>query len=128
MPRATLLLGGAAATAALGVRVARGLYARWRDLPATDRARIAGYAEDAKEKALALRGASEPGRAAAEADLHAANETLAAALVETAEADPELAAEEVHALREDLRRELDRLAGADIKASRTRRERTTPPG
>jgi hypothetical protein len=37
-------------------------------------------------------------------------------------------AAEVRELREELRRELDRLASADIKASRTRSERTTPPG
>jgi hypothetical protein len=35
---------------------------------------------------------------------------------------------EVHELREDLRRELERLADADIKAWRTRREATPPPG
>jgi hypothetical protein len=40
----------------------------------------------------------------------------------------DLAAEEVLELREELRRELERLAGADIKASRTRREPTSPPG
>jgi hypothetical protein len=40
----------------------------------------------------------------------------------------ELAAEEVYELREELRRELERLAEGDIKASRTRRERTSPPG
>jgi len=53
------------------------------------------------------------------------------------EQDPELedepwddlaAEEEVLELREELRRELERLAGADIKASRTRREPTSPPG
>jgi len=31
-------------------------------------------------------------------------------------------------LREELRRELERLADADIKASRTRRESASPPG
>jgi hypothetical protein len=40
----------------------------------------------------------------------------------------DLAAEEVLELREELRRELDRLADADIKASRTRRESSSPPG
>jgi hypothetical protein len=40
----------------------------------------------------------------------------------------DLAAEEVLELREELRRELERLADADIKASRTRREPTAPPG
>jgi hypothetical protein len=40
----------------------------------------------------------------------------------------DVAAEEVLELREDLRRELERLATADIKASRTPRERNSPPG
>ena len=40
----------------------------------------------------------------------------------------DVAAEEVLELREELRRELERLAGADIKASRTPREPTSPPG
>jgi hypothetical protein len=40
----------------------------------------------------------------------------------------DLAAEEVLELREELRRELERLADADIKASRTPREPTPPPG
>jgi len=43
-------------------------------------------------------------------------------------ADPEVGDIEVHELREDLRRELERLANADIKAWRTRREATPPPG
>ena len=40
----------------------------------------------------------------------------------------DLAAEEVLELREELRRELERLADAEIKASRTRRESSSPPG
>ena len=126
MPSAKLVIGGAAATTAVGIRVARSLYARWRILPAADRQRIEPLAEDLKEQALAIRGV--PDRARAEADLFAANETFAAALVETAEADQELDEIEVHELREDLRRELERLANADIKAWRTRREAAPPPG
>ena len=126
MPSAKLVIGGAAATTAVGIRVARSLYARWRILPERDRRRIETLAEDLKEQALAIRGA--PDRSQAEADLFAANETFAAALVETAEADPELDEIEVKELREDLRRELERLASADIKAWRTRREATPPPG
>jgi hypothetical protein len=110
------------------VRVARSLYGRWRLLPRTERERIADVAEDAKEKALEVRGATEPQRTEAVAELHAANESLAAALVESAAADPEIATEEVEALREDLRRELERLASADIKASRTVRGPSSPPG
>src|SRR5215207_11198254 len=107
MPSSKLVIGGAAA-GAIGVRVARSLYGRWWLLPAADRERIAAFAEDTKEKALSLRGSSD--RAQAEADLHASTETLAAALVETAESDPELAPEDVQQLREDLKRELERLA------------------
>jgi hypothetical protein len=40
----------------------------------------------------------------------------------------EIAAGEVHELREELRLELERLAEGDIKASRIRRESTSPPG
>jgi broad specificity phosphatase PhoE len=126
MPSAKLVIGGAAATTAIGIRVARSLYARWRILPAADRRRIESLAEDLKEQALAIRGTTD--RERAEADLLAANETFAAALVETAEADPELNEIEVHELREDLRRELERLAEADIKAWRTTRKTAPPPG
>ena len=121
--RTTKLMIGGAAAGAIGVRVARSLYGRWRLLPPADRERIAGFAEDTKEKALSLRGSSD--RAQAEEDLRASSETLAAALVETAESDPELAAEDVQALREELRRELERLSTADIKASRSDPERST---
>ena len=125
MPSTKLVIGGAAAGAAIGVRVARSLYGRWRLLPAADRERIASFAEDAKEKALSVRGASDPTQA--QADLRDASETLAAALVETAESDPEIDGDEVAELREELRRELERLATADIKASRSGRERAKPP-
>jgi hypothetical protein len=126
MPSAKLVVGGAAATAALGVRVARSLYGRWRVLPDEDRRRIEGLAEDLKQRALDLRGASDAERA--HEGLRAANETLAAALVETAAANPEMGEDEVLELREDLKRELERLAGADIKALRTRRETDTSRG
>ena len=125
MPSTKLVIGGAAAGAAIGVRVARSLHGRWRLLPAADRERLASFAHDAKEKALDLRGSSD--RETAEADLNAANETLAAALVETAEADPAIAPEDVDQLREELRRELERLSTADIKASRSGRARARPP-
>jgi hypothetical protein len=124
MPSTRLVIGGAAASA-IGVRVARSLYGRWRELPPADRERIASFAEDAKQKAFSVRGASDT--TTAQADLRAASETLAAALVETAESDPEIAADEVHELREELRRELERLATADIKASRSGRDRAKPP-
>jgi hypothetical protein len=105
---------------ARAIRVARSLYGRWRVLPEADRARLAPLAEIAKDKALSLRGAAD--RRRAEAELRGASETLAAALVETADADPEVGEEQVRQLRDDLRRELDRLASADIKAARIRPE------
>lgn len=126
MPSAKLVVGGAAATAALGVRVARSLYGRWRVLPEQDRRRMEGLAEDLKHRALELRGASDSERA--NEGLRAANETLAAALVETAAANPEVGEDEVLRLRSDLKRELERLAGADIKALRTRRETNSSRG
>jgi hypothetical protein len=124
MPSTKLVIGGAAASA-IGVRVARSLYGRWRLLPVADRERIAEFAEDTKEKALSLRGSDDRDRA--EADLRASSETLAAAIVETAESDPELAPDDVHQLREELRRELARLATADIKASRSGQDRASRP-
>jgi hypothetical protein len=126
MPSAKLVIGGAAAGTALGIRVARTLYQRWRLLPEADRRRIESLAEDLKSQALALRGATDLQEA--EDNLRSANELFAAALVETAEADPELGASEVHELREDLRRELERLATAEIKASRSPREAAPPHG
>jgi hypothetical protein len=124
MPSTKLVIGGAAAGAAIGVRVARSLYGRWRVLPPADRERIASFAEDAKQKAFSVRGSNDP--AGAQAELRAASETLATALVETAESDPEIGADEVDELREELRRELERLATADIKASRSARDRSRP--
>jgi hypothetical protein len=126
MPSAKLVIGGAAAGTALGIRVARTLYSRWRLLPEADRRRIETLAEDLKAQALAMRGAADVDKA--EENLRSANEVFAAALVETAEADPELGASEVHELREDLRRELERLADADIKAWRSPRKATPPHG
>jgi hypothetical protein len=126
MPSAKLVIGSAAATAAVGVRVARSLYGRWHLLPEPDRRRTQRLAEDLKHKALDLRGSQDAQRAVE--DLRAANETLAAALVQSAQTNPEVGEDEVRELRDDLRRELERVAGADIKASRTAREQATRPG
>ena len=123
MPSAKLVFGGAGA-AALGVRVARTLHSRWRHLPAVDRLRLAPLAGDAKECALEVRGAAD--QQAAERDLRSANESLAAALIELAESDPEIDDGDVQSLRDDLRRELERLAGADISASRGSATRAQP--
>jgi hypothetical protein len=115
VPSSKLLIGGAGA-AAIGIRVARTLYGRWHRLPAADRERLAPLARDLKTRALDARGAADAD--SAERDLRNANRTFAAALVESAEADPELDKAEVDELREELRRELERLASAEIKASR----------
>jgi hypothetical protein len=121
MPSAKLVLGSAGAATMVGIKLARTLHARWGRLPSADRERIAPLAEDAKKKALELRGADDLEDAARE--LRAANETLAAALVESAEGDPELDAIEVKRLREDLRRELERLASGEVRASGPTRSR-----
>ena len=118
-----LLVDGARASASLGVKVARSLYGRWRALGPADRDRLAPLAEEAKERALEARGAGDARQA--ERDLAAANESLAAGIVESAEADPEVAESEVHRLRDDLRRELDRLAGAEVRVSRGTTDRAT---
>ena len=116
MASAKTLIGGAGATAALGIRVARSLYSRWRVMASSQRALLAPMAEQLKGRALDVRGAED--RPAAERELAAASETMAAALVESAEGDPELSEIEVSHLRDDLRRELARLAEADVSASR----------
>jgi len=119
MPSAKLVVGGAGAAAVVGIRLARTLHSRWRTLPSAQRERIAPLAEDAKRQALELRGAGDLEGAAHQ--LRAANETLAAALVESAEADPGLDESEVTRLRDELRRELERLAHGDVRASRPAR-------
>ena len=113
-PKALLNTAGAAGV--LGIRLAHTLYSRWRRLAPADRERLEPLAEDAKGRALELRGTGDPESAGRE--LHTANHTLAAALLASAEADPELPDAEVSGLRADLKRELDRLASADINASR----------
>jgi hypothetical protein len=100
----------------LGVRVARALYGRWRSLAPAARERLAPLAEDTKRAALDARGSDDPD--AADSDLRSASQTLAAGIVEAAEADPELDEIEVSRLREDLKHELERLSSADIRASR----------
>jgi len=104
------------ATSLLGVRVARALYGRWRRMKAAEREPLGPLAEDVKERALDLRGAAD--RVAAGRDLEQAEERLAAAMVQSAESDPEISEVEVVRLREDLARELDRLASGEIRASR----------
>ena len=121
MPSAKLVLGGAGAAAVVGIRLAQTLHSRWRHLPEPERGRIAPLAEEAKSQALDLRGQGDLEAAAGR--LRAANEELAAALVESAEADPELDEIEVRRLRDDLKRELERLSHAHIRADGPARKR-----
>ena len=115
MPRVSprRLLGNALMS---GVDVARALHGRWRGLGAADRARLEPLATDVKERALDVRGESDP--AIAHQELNDASERLATAMVDAAEADPEVSDIEVRELRSELQRELERLADGDIKASR----------
>lgn len=116
MASAKNLIDGAGATAALGIRVARSLHSRWRALAPGQREPLAPQAAELKGQALEARGAAD--RPTAERELNAASEAMAAALVESAEGDPELSEIEVRRLRDELERELARLAQADIQASR----------
>jgi len=100
----------------LGVRVARTLYGRWRRMSVVARAQLEPLAEEVKGRALDLRGASD--RDAAAQDLEKAGERLAAAMVESAESDPDISEHEVSRLRSDLAMELDRLASAEIRVER----------
>jgi hypothetical protein len=58
----------------------------------------------------------------------AAVAALAAGRAHAARNRPRRTGESVDDLREQLRRELERLAGSDIKASRSQRKRAAPPG
>ena len=100
----------------LGVRVARTLHGRWRRLSEQERDRLGPLADDVRERALDIRGTLDTQTAGRE--LRDANEKLADAMVESAEANPEVSQAEVLRLREDLTRELDRLVEAEISASR----------
>lgn len=113
-----------AKAASLGFRVARGLHGRWRRMAPPERARLEGLAEDLKERALELRGARDP--EGASRDLNLASERLAAAIVESAQGDPEVSDADVAELREDLSRELERLASGEVKASRTQSDEAAP--
>ncbi len=99
---------------ALIMRVAHGLYLRWDRLSSAERRRTAPFAEDVKQGALDLRGRTD--HRAAEAELLAASERLAAELAESAERDPELDPADVARLRAELARELERLAHRDRAA------------
>lgn len=118
MPEARKLVGD---TVVLGIHVARSLYGRWRRMSLGARQALEPLAEDVKERALDVRGVADPSEA--ERGLREANERLAGAMVETAAADPEVSEGEVRELRDDLARELQRLADADIKAFDVREAR-----
>ena len=107
---------GQGAAFALAVRVARAIHGRWWRLAPTQRERLEPLADDVRERALDLRGAADPH--AASDGLRAANERLADAMVESAEEDPGIGEPEVRRLRDELSRELERLAGAEIEAER----------
>ncbi len=108
-------------TVVLGVHLARSLYGRWRRMSGATRQALEPLAEDVKERALEVRGIVDSSEA--ERGLREANERLADAMVETAAADPDVSEVEVRELRDDLARELERLARADIHASRGREVR-----
>ena len=83
--------------ASVAVRIARLLYRRWEGLAPEERERLGTLAGDVKERALEVRGKVDDGTA--EQELERASTELAEAM----------GADEVAELREELRRELERL-------------------
>lgn len=103
--------------ASVAVRVARVLYSRWERLGPAEREQLGPLADELKERALELRGSAD--REDAARHLGEASRNLAEALGDSAAADPDVAPDEVAALRADLRRELERVerqGGADRAA------------
>ena len=91
--------------ASVAVRIARLLYRRWEGLAPAERQRLEPLAGDVKERALEVRGKVDDGTA--ERELEHANTELAEAM----------GADEVAELREQLKRELERVD----REQRTRR-------
>jgi hypothetical protein len=83
--------------ASVAVRIARLLYRRWEGLAPEERERLGLLAGDVKERALEVRGKVDDGTA--ERELERASTELAEAM----------GADEVAELREELRRELERM-------------------
>jgi len=83
--------------ASVAVRIARLLYRHWEGLAPEERQRLEPLAGDVKERALEVRGKVDDGRA--ERELEHASSELAEAM----------GADEVAELREELRRELERM-------------------
>jgi len=81
----------------VAVRIARLLYRRWEGLAPEERERLGVLAGDVKERALEVRGKVDDGTA--ERELERASTELAHAM----------GADEVAELREELRRELERM-------------------
>ena len=128
MPSAKLVIGGAAATTALGIRVARPSTPAGGLLPEADRRRIEPLAEELKEQALrpARRARPRPRRGR---PVRGQRDASRPRWWRPPRPTPSSATIEVHELREDLRRELERLASADIKAWRSSaRGRSRHPG
>ena len=100
------LPGGAGALVL--IKLAHSLYRRWEGLKPGERDRLHDLAERAKGAALDVRGRAD--RDAAEAELRRVNEQLGGALADAAEADPDVSAADVAALRAELARELERVA------------------
>jgi len=101
--------------ASMGIRVARTMHNRWRRMPPPQRTRLQTLANDVRERALDLRGSRHPG--ADRQALDGASERLAAAMVTSAQTDPEVSDADVEELRDQLARELGRLDAANVKAS-----------
>lgn len=101
---------------ALGATVARSLYGRWRRMPSARREQLERIAGDVRERTLGAHG--EPAQPDAGAEPPAPTAPAVDAVVEPTRIAPEVSDIEVRDLRDDLARELDRVARGEVRASR----------
>ena len=100
----------------LGAQLARSVQGGWRRMSPSRRARLEQLAANVKQRAREQRGGVEPESTAPAPP--AANVPRTGAPVVSAAGDREVSEVEVHDLRADLARELERLADASITATR----------
>jgi hypothetical protein len=99
----------------LGARLAQSAESGWRRMSPSRRAKLEQLAANVRERA-SERGDAD--RQAQALELPGASERLADVTVASVRGESEVSDVEVHDLRADLARELERLAGADISAAR----------
>ncbi|HYI99139.1 MAG TPA: hypothetical protein VEX36_05600 [Thermoleophilaceae bacterium] len=100
----------------VGAQLARSVEGGWRRMSPSRRAKLERLAANVRERAVEQRG--EADRHTADLDSRGPSQPVADPVVAPAKADSDVSEIEVHDLRADLARELERLADADISAAR----------